>query len=93
MTQPTVFISYSHKDEERHLARGDKDQARAGLAAAREMVEQMGYHRRDGEVEELEKILGTERGGGHVRRTSIFMAGPWSPPTAGHLEQRLQYHA
>ncbi len=41
-----------------YLARGDKDQARASLAAARKMVEEMGYHRRDGEVRELEEQLG-----------------------------------
>jgi hypothetical protein len=40
-----------------HLARGDKAQARASLAAARKMVEEMGYHRRDGEVKELEEEL------------------------------------
>jgi tetratricopeptide (TPR) repeat protein len=42
-----------------HLARGDKDRARASLAAARKMVEEMRYHRRDGEVEELERELGS----------------------------------
>ena len=41
-----------------YLARGEKDQARASLAAARKMVEEMGYHRRDGEVKELEAQLG-----------------------------------
>jgi hypothetical protein len=40
-----------------HLARGDRDQARASLAAARKMVEEMGYHRRDGEVAELQAVL------------------------------------
>jgi tetratricopeptide (TPR) repeat protein len=43
-----------------HLARGERDQARASLAAARKMVEEMGYHRRDGEVKELEEQLGGE---------------------------------
>jgi tetratricopeptide (TPR) repeat protein len=43
-----------------YLARGEQDQARASLAAARKMVEEMGYHRRDGEVAELEKQLGEE---------------------------------
>jgi tetratricopeptide (TPR) repeat protein len=40
-----------------YLARGEKEQARASLAAARTMVEEMGYHRRDGEVKELEAQL------------------------------------
>jgi tetratricopeptide (TPR) repeat protein len=43
-----------------YLARGEKEPARASLAAAREMVEEMGYHRRDGEVKELEEQLGGE---------------------------------
>jgi tetratricopeptide (TPR) repeat protein len=40
-----------------YLARGEKEPARVSLATAREMVEEMGYHRRDGEVEELEAQL------------------------------------
>ena len=40
-----------------HLAMGEKPEARAHLATAREMVEDMGYHRRDGEVAELEAQL------------------------------------
>jgi tetratricopeptide (TPR) repeat protein len=40
-----------------YLARGERDQARASLAAARKMVEEMGYHHRDGEVKELEEQL------------------------------------
>jgi tetratricopeptide (TPR) repeat protein len=43
-----------------YLARGEVDQARTSLAAARKMVEEMGYHRRDGDVKELEKQLGEE---------------------------------
>ena len=32
-------------------------QAREHLETAAEMIEKMGYHRRDGEVEELRKVL------------------------------------
>jgi ATP/maltotriose-dependent transcriptional regulator MalT len=37
-----------------HLARGEKDKAREGLAKAKHIIEQTGYHRRDQEVAELE---------------------------------------
>jgi tetratricopeptide (TPR) repeat protein len=40
-----------------YLAMRDEDRAREHLAIAREMIEQMGYHRRDHEVEELEAML------------------------------------
>ncbi|MGB3460217.1 MAG: TIR domain-containing protein [Halobacteriota archaeon] len=40
-----------------YLAMRDKDRAREHLAIARKMVEQMGYHRRDHEVKELEAML------------------------------------
>jgi tetratricopeptide (TPR) repeat protein len=40
-----------------HLAREDRDAARACLAKARTMVAETGYHRRDGEVAELEEAL------------------------------------
>ena len=40
-----------------HLARGAQDEARRSLATARAMIERMGYHRRDGEVAELERML------------------------------------
>ena len=40
-----------------HLAEGKVDQARASLATAKAMVEEMGYGRRDGEVEALENAL------------------------------------
>jgi len=39
-----------------HLACGEQEKAREGLARAKEMVEEMGYHRRDGEVAELEGL-------------------------------------
>jgi tetratricopeptide (TPR) repeat protein len=40
-----------------HLACGEKEKARQSLAQAKEMIEDMGYHRRDGEVAELEGEL------------------------------------
>ncbi len=41
-----------------HLAMGNEPEAREHLASAKEMVGRMGYHRRDGEVAELEERLG-----------------------------------
>ena len=40
-----------------YLAMGDEDRAREHLVIAIKMIEQMGYHRRDNEVKELEAIL------------------------------------
>jgi tetratricopeptide (TPR) repeat protein len=40
-----------------HLACGEKEKARESLAKAKGMIEEMGYHRRDGEVAELEGEL------------------------------------
>ena len=40
------------------LAMGDRDQARRAWATAKAMIEEMGYHRRDGEVAELARALG-----------------------------------
>ncbi len=40
-----------------HLAYGEKEEVRESLAKARGMIEEMGYHRRDGEVAELEERL------------------------------------
>jgi tetratricopeptide (TPR) repeat protein len=40
-----------------HLACGEKEKARQSLAKAKEMIEDMGYHRRDREVAELEGEL------------------------------------
>ena len=42
-----------------HLARGEKELAQANLGAARKMVEEMGYHRRDEEMREIEEQLET----------------------------------
>jgi tetratricopeptide (TPR) repeat protein len=41
-----------------YLAGGDKPKARESLAKAKKMIEEMGYHRRDKEVKELEAQLG-----------------------------------
>lgn len=40
-----------------YLAMRDKEKAREELAVAKEMIEKMGYHRRDGEVRKLEEQL------------------------------------
>jgi len=40
-----------------HLACGEKEKARQSLAKAKGMIEEMGYHRRGGEVAELEGRL------------------------------------
>jgi tetratricopeptide (TPR) repeat protein len=40
-----------------YLARGEKEQARESWEKAREMIERMGYHRRDKDVEEIEEQL------------------------------------
>ncbi len=40
-----------------YLAMDEKPEAREHLATAKEMVGRMGYHRRDGEVAELEERL------------------------------------
>jgi tetratricopeptide (TPR) repeat protein len=40
------------------LAQGDRAGARESLEAARALIAQTGYHRRDGEVAELEAVLG-----------------------------------
>jgi len=40
-----------------YLAMGEKEKAQEHLATAKEMIRRMGYHRRDGEVEELEAML------------------------------------
>lgn len=46
-----------------HLAMGEKDAARRSLATAKDMIQQMGYHRRDDELVELEKVLPMDRVG------------------------------
>ena len=54
-----LYQADCHREYARlYLALGEKDQARAHLATAREMVNRMGYHRRDQVVTELEALLG-----------------------------------
>ncbi len=42
------------------LATGDRDSARKDWETAKAMIEDMGYHRRDGEVKEIEAQLGLQ---------------------------------
>ena len=42
------------------VAQGDGERAEGELAEAERLIEEMGYHRRDGEVEELRRRLGKE---------------------------------
>ncbi|MBC7930147.1 MAG: TIR domain-containing protein [Rubrivivax sp.] len=46
-----------------YLAHGEKDRAREHLLDAKEMIERMGYHRRDEDVQEIEGLLGENAGG------------------------------
>ena len=41
-----------------YMAMGDKGKARENLDTAREMIQNMGYHRRDKDVQEIEEQLG-----------------------------------
>jgi tetratricopeptide (TPR) repeat protein len=50
-----------------HLACGEKERARQSLAQAKDMIQDMGYHRRDGEVAELEEIMNQDSGHGRTR--------------------------
>ena len=43
-----------------YLAMGEKDRARESLGIAKGMIDKMEYHRRDGDVEELEEELATD---------------------------------
>ena len=52
------FCDYHLESARLYLAQGNKDKAREHSATAREMVAQMGYHRRDKEVEEIAAQLG-----------------------------------
>jgi len=42
------------------LATGDRDSARKAWEMAKAMIDEMGYHRRDGEVAEIEEQLNAE---------------------------------
>ena len=61
MTIPTrgemgLHQADSHLEYARlHLALGDKTMARESLVTAKTMVDRMGYHRRDAEVQEMEE--------------------------------------
>ena len=44
------------------LALGDRDTARKAWETAKAMIERMGYHRRDGEVAEIEARLNADEG-------------------------------
>jgi tetratricopeptide (TPR) repeat protein len=50
-----------------HLACGEREKARQSLAQAKDMIQDMGYHRRDGEVAELEEIMNQDLGHGKTR--------------------------
>jgi len=52
-----------------HLACREKEKARQSLAQAKEMIEEMGYHRQDGEVAELQEIMNQDSGHGRTRTT------------------------
>lgn len=43
------------------IAQGDKEKAQEHLTTAKEMIDRMGYHRRDEEVDELEQLLAAKR--------------------------------
>ena len=49
------------------LATGDRDRARKAWETAKAMIEEMGYHRRDGEVAELAQQLALESEQGGTR--------------------------
>ncbi len=40
------------------IAQGEKEKARESWVKAKEMIERIGYHRRDKHVEEIERLLG-----------------------------------
>src|SRR5437016_14184335 len=51
------LADYHLESARRRLAQDDKEKAREHLTTAKEMIERMGYHRRDKEVNELEQQL------------------------------------
>jgi tetratricopeptide (TPR) repeat protein len=53
-----LYLADYHLESARlRLAQGDQDKAREHWATAKAMIERMGYHRRDNEVNELERQL------------------------------------
>jgi tetratricopeptide (TPR) repeat protein len=54
-----LYLADYHLESARlYLAQGNRDKAREHWETARAMVERMGYHRRDKEVDEIERQLG-----------------------------------
>ena len=54
-----LYIADYHLESARlHLARGKQNKAREHYSTAKEMIERMGYHRRDNEVKEIAQQLG-----------------------------------
>jgi tetratricopeptide (TPR) repeat protein len=53
-----LYLSDCHLEYARlYLVMGKKDEAKANLTTAKDMITRIGYHRRDNEVQELEKQL------------------------------------
>lgn len=53
-----LYLADYHLESARlYLAQGNQDKARKHWATAKEMIERMGYHRRDGELNEIEQQL------------------------------------
>jgi hypothetical protein len=44
------------------VAQGEKEKARESWAIAKEMIERMGYHRRNKDMEEIERQIGEMSG-------------------------------
>ena len=60
-SQMGLYLADCHLERARLcLATGEREQAHAHWTKAKEMIEQMGYHRRDGEVSEIEQQLNAE---------------------------------
>jgi tetratricopeptide (TPR) repeat protein len=51
------IADYQLESARLYLAQGVRDNAREHLATAREMIQRIGYHRRDSELEDLERAL------------------------------------
>ena len=53
-----LYLADCHLEYARfYLAKSDKDEARKQWEIAKKMIEEMGYHRMDKEVQELEEQL------------------------------------
>jgi tetratricopeptide (TPR) repeat protein len=54
-----LYLADYHLESARlYLAQGNRDEARKHWETGKEMIQRMGYHRRDGEVEEIARQLG-----------------------------------